>query len=60
MKTKLKTKHKTINHIIKYKWLLFLTITITLFTATNCVDVRGAFVLEKKSNNPRQSNGKTY
>ena len=52
MKTKLKTKHKTINHIIKYKWLLFLTITITLFTVTNCVDVRGAFVLEKKSNNP--------
>ena len=56
MKTKLKTKHKTINHIIKYKWLLFLTITITLFTATNCLDVRGAFVLEKKSDNSDNPN----
>ena len=56
MKTKLKTKLKTINHIIKYKWLLFLTITITLFTATNCIDVRGAFVLEKKSDKPMEDN----
>ena len=41
---------------IKYKWLLFLTITITLFTATNCADVRGAFVLETKSDKPMEDN----